>query len=504
MNIIEAMTDQHLFGATLKGVDSWKPWLTFLRAVYGLPMSDDDLRRFHQHTGREEPRPGGYPEAVCIVGCQSGKSQIAALVGVYEAMGAVMAKQRGVYVPLLAQDLRGAQRALFGYVKEAVSSSPVLSREIVRETAESLELTGGVTLCVYPCRPASIRGIRAQCVIIDELAFFISTDGRPTDTEMLRAARTRTATTGGKVLILSSPYASTGALWDLHRKHFGVEDSPVLVWQASAPEMNPTLAADYLERMQQDDPEAYRSEVLGEFRAGVSTLFDPEMLDACVESGVKERLPEPGHHYVSFIDAASGSGQDSFAVGIAHMDGERVMLDCVRAWRPPFNPSSVIHECAELLKRYRLSETTGDRYAPGFVSEGFRLNQIHYRPSERDRSAIYLELLPMVNAQQVVLLDRPDLVKELRGLERRRGTGGRDRVDHRRGAHDDLSNVAAGCLSLLASSAGQQAWLMDIWTGQEVPFDSEEERLLKKEAFLRGVNVETLRHQYEINSNQRA
>lgn len=497
MNIIEAITDQHLFGATLKGADSWKPWLTFLRAVYGLPMSDQDLKRFHQHTGREEPRPGGYPEACCIVGCQSGKSQIAALVGVYEAMQAALSGQRNVYVPLIAQDLRGAQRVLFGYVKEAVASSPLLKNEVTRETAEGLELTGGVTMSVYPCRPAAIRGIRAACVIIDELAFFISTDGRPTDTEMLRAARTRTATTDGKVLILSSPYASTGALYDLHRKNFGVEDSPVLVWQASAPEMNPTLAADYLERMAQNDPDAYRSEVLGEFRAGVSTLFDPDMLDACIESGVKERLPEKGLTYISFVDAASGSGKDSFTVGICHEQSGRYVLDCVRRWSPPFNPSSTIAECAELLKRYRVSETTGDRYAPGFVSEGFRLNQIHYRPSERDRSAIYLELLPLVNAQQVVLLDRPELLRELRGLERRRGTGGRDRVDHRSGSHDDAANATAGCLSLLAAQQAQgQAHMWNFVTGQ--PIYSEDEQLLRKEAWLRGMDVERLRTKYEM------
>jgi C-terminal processing protease CtpA/Prc len=61
--------------------------------------------------------------------------------------------------------------------------------------------------------------------------------------------------------------------------------------------MNPTLPADYLQRMEQDDPEGYRSEVLGEFRAGVSALFDPEMLEACVVRGVRERRPEDGILY---------------------------------------------------------------------------------------------------------------------------------------------------------------------------------------------------------------
>jgi hypothetical protein len=54
--------------------------------------------------------------------------------------------------------------------------------------------------------------------------------------------------------------------------------------------------------------------------------------------------------------------------------------------------------------------------------------------------------LPLVNSGQVVLLDDPALLRELRGLERRRGTSGRDRVDHGPGGHDDRANAAAGAL----------------------------------------------------------
>jgi hypothetical protein len=82
------------------------------------------------------------------------------------------------------------------------------------------------------------------------------------------------------VVVLSSPRQS-GALWELHRRHFGRDDSSVLVWQASAADMNP-LPPDYSPRMREDDPEAYRSEVLGEFRSGVATFLDPDALEACV------------------------------------------------------------------------------------------------------------------------------------------------------------------------------------------------------------------------------
>lgn len=247
---------------------------------------------------------------------------------------------------------------------------------------------------------------------------------RPVDQEMLRAARGRLATTGGKLVVLSSPYAAAGALYDLHRRHYSRDDSPVLVWQASAPAMNPTLPADYIERMAQDDPEAYRSEVLGEFRQGVSTFLDADTIEASVDYGIRERARLPGVMYLSFDDPASGSGSDAWTKAIARREGDRVVLDIMRAWRPPFNPGGVIAESAALSNAYGLHSTTGDRFAAGFVLEGFRAHGVNYAPSTLDRSALYLELLPLMNADRVRLLDVPDLLRELRGLERRRGTAG--------------------------------------------------------------------------------
>ena len=62
-------------------------------------------------------------------------------------------------------------------------------------------------------------------------------------------------------------------------------------------------------------------------------------------------------------------------------------------------------------------------------------------------------VLPLINAGpgHVQLLDEPELLRELRGLERRLGSGGRDRVDHGPGAHDDRANSAAGVLTLLTA-----------------------------------------------------
>jgi hypothetical protein len=84
--------------------------------------------------------------------------------------------------------------------------------------------------------------------------------------------------------VLSSPYGASGALWDFHRGHYGSNhvNDPALVWVASAPQMNPTLSADYLKRMEEADPEGYRSEVLGEFRGGFASPFDADVIGDCV------------------------------------------------------------------------------------------------------------------------------------------------------------------------------------------------------------------------------
>ena len=447
MLITDALADRNVFGAlpAFRDLGPWAPWITFLRAVYGLPFETPaELATFRAHTGRTAPRSGGYSEAIAVVGRQAGKSQVAATLAVFEAIKASRAEARGTWAVLVAQDQRSALRTLFGYCVEPFGL-PMLAAAVVGRTADTLALESGVSLAAYPCRPASVRRLRARVVIVDEVAFFISSDGRPTDTEMLRALRPTLATTGGKLIVLSSPYAQSGALYELHRRHYGRDDSTTLVWQASAPAMNPTLPADYLERMEADDPEAFRSEVLGEFRAGISTFLDADQVGQCVVSGRRELMPVNGVRYTAHVDPAGG-GKDAFAVAVGHQDGNRVIVDCVRAWYSK-NPDGTVDECVDLVRRYGVTKVKGDRYSAEWCREAFRKRGVSYEWSDLDRSALYLELLPMINSGAVELLDDEALLRELRGLERRRGSSGRDRVDHRSGAHDDRATCIAGVVA---------------------------------------------------------
>jgi hypothetical protein len=54
---------------------------------------------------------------------------------------------------------------------------------------------------------------------------------------------------------------------------------------------------------------------------------------------------------------------------------------------------------------------------------------LSYVHSQRDRSAIYLDALPLFTSGRVRLLDNPRLAGQLSALERRTSTGGRDLLD---------------------------------------------------------------------------
>jgi hypothetical protein len=38
MNILEALDDRNLLGASIRDADSWKPWRALLAAAFGLPL----------------------------------------------------------------------------------------------------------------------------------------------------------------------------------------------------------------------------------------------------------------------------------------------------------------------------------------------------------------------------------------------------------------------------------------------------------------------------------
>jgi hypothetical protein len=87
VNIIECLDDPALFAGHFLG-DTWGPWRTCLKALFGLPLDEAESALYRAHTGRTEAPEGAFKEAAFIVGRRGGKSRILALIAVYLAWAA--------------------------------------------------------------------------------------------------------------------------------------------------------------------------------------------------------------------------------------------------------------------------------------------------------------------------------------------------------------------------------------------------------------------------------
>ena len=145
-------------------------------------------------------------------------------------------------------------------------------------------------------------------------------------------------------------------------------------------------------------------------------------------------------------------------MAIAHREGDTAVLDALREVKPPFSPESVVSEFATLLKTYRITSVTGDRYGGEWPREQFRKRRIGYELSAMSKSEIYLAALPAINSRLVDLLDDSRMLSQFCGLGRRTARGGRDSIDHAPGAHDDLANAAAGALVHAAAPGATVCW----------------------------------------------
>ena len=147
--------------------------------------------------------------------------------------------------------------------------------------------------------------------------------------------------------------------------------------------------------------------------------------------------------YVAFADLSGGRADDA-GLAIAHREERTVVVDLLRRYKPPFNPTDVIGRMCEEVRRFKVRRVTGDNYAAEFCKGAFEQQGIGYSKSDKPKAALYLELLPRLCSGEIELLDDKVLVNSSHHWNAARGRGGKDIIDHPQGGHDDLANVVAG------------------------------------------------------------
>jgi hypothetical protein len=473
----EALTDPALLGNILAG-PSWESWRVLLIAAMGEPLTRTERKIFKKLSGRSTEPGERVDELWAVVGRRGGKSRAAATLAAY--LGAlcdhsdVAAPGERPLILCLGQNQKQAG-VCFGYVDGVFASSPMLAPLITNRTAEALELSTGVAIEVRAASPRGLRGITAAAVIGDEAAFWATDDNSANaDSEILTAVRPTLATTGGPLIVISSPYAQRGEVYQTWKDHYGANgDKRILVVQGASRDFNPSLPKAVVDRALARDRAAASAEYLGLFRNDLESFITPEVIDACIVSGRRE-LPPNGELMTAFLDV-SGGVNDAHCCSLAFKNSDDIaVLACAREIKSA-DTEAVVAEFAALLRSYGLTEAWSDRYAARWVFDAFLRAGVSLKYSPKNKSELYLDALYAMRARRVELLDLVRLRGQLLGLQRRTTTTGRDVVEDRNKA-DDLANSCCGAL-VMAASATEHAWIGIPMHQNDVPLDLEYERL---------------------------
>lgn len=463
MNIVEFISDDALLGPHFRG-DSWARWKACLKAAFAQPMNARDGELFNEVAGGRAPPPKPVGEFVALVGRGGGKDSVAAALAAYIAVTGDFSRLRPGEkgsILCIATD-RDQSGIAFNYIRGLFEQVPMLAGMVERTTADTIDLSNGAEIVVATNSFRAVRGRTIVCAIYDEVCFWHSDDYAHPDVEVDAAVGPGLARWPGALrVMISSVYRRSGLAYSRWKAAFGVDDADTLVVVGDTLQFNPNFDRKVIDRELARDYERASAEYLSRWRDDLSAFIDRAAIEACIVPGCYERARVSGVVYIAFCDPSGGRG-DSFTLAIAHRgkDG-RAILDAIREIQPPFVPAAVVAEFAMLLKSYNIREVTSDNYAGEWPVSQFREHGITYKASEKVRSLLYLDFLPLVNSGSVELLDHERSVNQLCALERRVARSGKDSVNHPDGGHDDIANSIAGVLVLVADKPEDDS--MALW-----------------------------------------
>ncbi len=464
MDIIEAVKSDSGFRPFFKDMATWQPWFVFLKVLTGLKdFTDAEMTLFRECTGLDELPSVPIKEAWICAGRRSGKSSVVSLLAVfYTFWGNWQAYlSRGEVAEIFVIGVNKAQcRIIMNYIEAILNMHPSFKRMIKKVTQETIVLKNKVTILVKPASWRSPRGATLGLLLLEEIAFFrFETEMANPDLEVYTACLPGMTTIPNSLCIgISTPFARQGLLYDKVSKHWG-RPGNVLAWRAPSWRMNLTLTEEGLREQYEEvlGEERFGAEYANRFREDIESYMPIDIIDRAIVKGRAMLKEEYGLSYVAFADASEGLRKtgDSMTFCIGHRADEKLVIDVLLEFRPPFDPKDVLSRIAGVAKPYGVTMITQDRHAVGWIASDLREFGITVETSEWTKSQLYEFFAVEMNKDRVELLDNERLRNQIAGLQRFL-TGSGVRIDHYRSGHDDLINSVAGVVSILSQGKGDE------------------------------------------------
>lgn len=425
-----------------------------LRVLYGLPLDRKQARIYKKLTGNKHEFESGQDktEAVWVLGARSGKSLLASIIALFEATRnkwqQYLTKGEFGYIVVIATRQKQAEMIIQANCSRLIENSPALSGLASELYQTELTLTNNMKIISLPCNSTAGRGLPIACFVLDECGHFY-TEGVKADQTIYDSLRPRMAQfPGAKVVLISTPAAKQGLLWNFYQEGFSVPSR----WtaQAETRTVNPEIPEKFIKLEYKRDVDYARREFGGEFAEKIESFFAYEVLENSFT--LVGSLPyNEKFDYSLGIDQSGLSGRDRFALAISHREEDKVLIDHVEAWETK-DSDIILKGVAKLAEGYRINKVSIDRYAKGWVSQALnKLGlEVEIRPSLPE---IYTNLKSLLIAQKVRLPDNLDLRKALSNTQAYYGKNNTLSIGHQRSAagHADLADAVASSVWVVSS-----------------------------------------------------
>lgn len=253
-----------------------------------------------------------------------------------------------------------------------------------------------------------------------------------------------------KVILISTPSAKQGLLWSFFKEGFDVPQR--FTAQAPTTSMNPVIPEEFIARERRRDSDYVAREFDAVFAERTQAFFSEELLDSCFTLLGDSRY-KPSFSYSCGIDQSGLSGRDRFAVVIAHKQGEKAIIDTVRAWDTK-NIDEITLGMTELKSQYNFYKVSIDKYASGWVSANLKKLglEVEIRPA---LPQIYTNLKSLMLARRVELPEGENLRKALKNTQSYYSKSNSLSIGHERGSsgHGDLADAVSTAIWIISSKS---------------------------------------------------
>jgi hypothetical protein len=416
----------------------------------------------------------GHQQAVWRWGRRSGKSLLADVIALYDALVRDDLREKMLYgenriTSILCPRMDQAQAHIVN-ISALLQRAPHLRAMVTTQIADEIQFRNGSVIRAFPCSARGIRGGAWSACIMDELGHFMTSDeGNAAGDRVLEAALPSLAQFGsdGWLICISTPLWKQGAFWKLCQRAESGHHPYIHGLHASTGEMNPQIPPDWLEQRRIEDPDLYRREFLAEFVDGTSAFLNSVDIRACQRKGITTLAPTDGPSYHGTIDPAFS--RDLFAMAVGHREQELLVVDGVWTWhREGFE--ATLDQVVTVARRYRLRSLRTDQFSAQAVIEGVAKRGLHCEAVPWDSAGkwqAYARMKALINTRGIELPDDEKIAGELMGLEARQTPAGAIRIAAGGGGHDDRASVLAALVDSLEGPRATAEALWSVWAAYD-------------------------------------